>query len=121
MGKDLKGKECGPGICQRKDKKYAARFLNQRGIRKEKHFKTLPEARNWLAEAKYEDMHGLASAGSDMTVDEWFNYWMENLICDLAPNTKRNYRERYEHNIQPVIGRMKLADVKPMHCKIVLN
>lgn len=121
MGKDLKGKECGPGICQRKDKKYAARFLNQRGIRKEKHFKTLPEARNWLAEAKYEDMHGLASAGSDMTVDEWFNYWMENLICDLAPNTKRNYRERYEHNIQPVIGRIKLADVKPMHCKIVLN
>lgn len=36
---------------------------------------------------------------TDFTVDEWFDYWMENLICDLAPNTKRNYRERYTRNI----------------------
>lgn len=26
MGKNLKGKECGKGICQRKDGKYAARY-----------------------------------------------------------------------------------------------
>ena len=46
---------------------------------------------------------------------------MTNLIADLAPNTKKNYRERYRMNIQPVIGNMRLCDVKPMHCKIVLN
>ena len=40
---------------------------------------------------------------------------------DLAPNTRRNYRERYVHNIQPVIGKMQLAAVKPIHCKMVLN
>ncbi len=56
-----------------------------------------------------------------MTVDMWFDYWMENLICDLAPNTKRNYRERYKKNIQPVVGAMQIRDVKPMHCKVVLN
>ena len=39
---------------------------------------------------------------------------------DLAPNTKRNYRERYEYNVKPVIGKMRLIDVKPMHCKKVL-
>ena len=38
---------------------------------------------------------------------------------DLAPNTKRNYRERYEYNVKPVIGKMRLTDVKPMHCKKV--
>ena len=43
------------------------------------------------------------------------------MIADLSPNTRRNYRERYEYNIQPVIGTMRLGDVKPMHCKIVLN
>ena len=31
----------------------------------------------------------------------------------------RNYRERYTHNIQPVIGHMLIANVKPMHCKKV--
>ena len=40
---------------------------------------------------------------------------------DLAPNTQRNYRERYEYNVKPVIGKMRLTDVKPMHCKMVFN
>lgn len=56
-----------------------------------------------------------------MTVKEWFEYWSEFIICDLSPNTCRNYRERFEINIQPVIGQMRISDVKPMHCKAVLN
>lgn len=121
MGKNLKGKECGKGISQRKDGKYTARFTTKNGGRREKHFNTLPEARNWLADAQYEDKHGKVITNPELTVDMWFDFWMENLICDLSPNTRRNYRERYKINIQPVIGSMRLSDVKPMHCKIVLN
>lgn len=121
MGKDLKGKSCGKGICQRKDGKYSARFINRAGFRKEKHFDTLPEARNWLASAVYEDANGLCPVITDITVDEWFQYWIENIVCGLSPNTIRNYRERYKRNIQPVIGKMLITDVKPMHCKTVLN
>ena len=121
MGKNLKGKECGKGISQRKDKKYTARFTTKVGNRVERHFDTLPEAKNWLADAQYEDKHGKLITNLEMTVDLWFEYWMNNLVCDLSPNTKRNYRERYKINIQPVIGTMKLSDVKPMHCKIILN
>lgn len=121
MGKNLKGKEIGKGLCQRKDGKYAARYTAKDGFRREKHFDTLPDARNWLADVQYEDKHDVYSPSSDMTVDAWFEFWINNLICDLAPNTRRNYRERYKNNIQPVIGSMRLCDVKPMHCKIVLN
>ena len=121
MGKNLKGKECGKGISQRKDGKFTARFTTKDGGRREKHFNTLPEARNWLTDAQYEDKHGKVITNPEMTVDMWFDFWMENLICDLSPNTRRNYRERYKINIQPVIGSMRLSDVKPMHCKIVLN
>ena len=56
-----------------------------------------------------------------MTVDAWFEFWITNIVGDLAPNTRRNYRERYKHNIQPVLGKMRLTDVKPMYCKMVLN
>lgn len=56
-----------------------------------------------------------------MVVDKWFAYWIEHIVGDLAPNTRRNYRGRYVQNIQPVIGGMLLSDVKPMHCKLVLN
>ena len=121
MGKNLKGRECGKGICQRKDGKYSARYNNKHGRRLEKHFDTLVEARNWLADAKYNDRHDVITTDSEMTVEEWYTYWMGNLICDLALNTRRNYEERYRINIRPVIGAMRICDVKPMHCKAVLN
>ena len=57
MGKNLKGKECGKGIYQRKDGLYSARFVNEQGKRQEKCFSTGQEARNWLEKAKYEDKH----------------------------------------------------------------
>lgn len=121
MGKNLKGRECGKGIYQRKDGKYSARYYARNGNRQEKYFDTLPEARNWLADARYEDKHGVVLTNPDMTVDAWFDFWINHLVCDLAPNTLRNYQERYKHNIQPVLGKMRISDVKPMHCKAVLN
>ena len=119
MGKNLKGKDCGKGIYQRKDGLYSARFVDKAGKRHEKYFQTLPEARNWIEDAKYADKHDEVFVATDTTVDEWFNFWIENIVGDLAPNTLRNYRERYARNIQPVIGKMLIANVKPMHCKKV--
>lgn len=121
MGKSLKGKECGKGIYQRKDGLYHARFVDKAGKRHQKYFKTIPEARNWIEEGKFADKHDEYCMATDTTVDEWFNFWIENIVGDLAPNTRRNYRERYVHNIQPYIGKMRLTDVKPMHCKMILN
>lgn len=71
MGKNLKGKECGKGICQRKDGLYFARFYAKNGTRQNGYFKTLPEAKKWLADAKYEDTHNLIVTAPDMTVDKW--------------------------------------------------
>ena len=117
MGKNLKGKECGKGIYQIKDGLYHARFVDKAGKRHEKYFQTIPEARNWIEQAKYADKHEDMFCPSDTTVDAWFSFWIENIVGDLAPNTLRNYRERYKQNIQPIIGKMLLSDVKPMHCK----
>lgn len=120
MGKSLRGNECGKGICQRKDGLYSARFVSSEGKRQVKCFSSLPEARNWLDDAKYADKHENIFVPPDMTVDVWFEFWISHIVGDLAPNTKRNYRERYKQNIQPIIGTMLLSDVKPMHCKKVL-
>ena len=119
MGKSLRGKECGKGICQRKDGLYHARFVDKAGKRHEKYFQTIPEARNWIEQAKYADRHEDVFVPLDTTVDAWFSFWIESIVGDLAPNTLRNYRERYKQNIQPIIGKMLLSDVKPMHCKKV--
>ena len=50
FGKNLKGKERGKGIYQRKDNLYHSRFLNKTGKRHEKYFNTVPEARNRIEE-----------------------------------------------------------------------
>ena len=79
MGKNLKGKECGRGITQRKDGKYYARFTNTRGKRLEGYFDTLPEAGNWVDDAGYEGKHGTITASSLVTVDAWMKFDMQSL------------------------------------------
>lgn len=118
MGKNLKGKECGKGICQRKDGLYYARYTSKSGQKYQKYFKTVQEAKNWLA--REQDIPS-TKPESSITVNEWFEYWHGNIVNDLSVNTRRNYRERYERNMKPIIGDMLISDVRPMHCKAVLN
>lgn len=122
MGKDLKGKELGKGLGQRKDKYYYAKYPYH-GKKGQQSFHTLVEAKNWRQEQLYLCRHPeLRTATSpDMTVDAWFNRWLKDVVGNRAPNTLRNYRERYEHNVQPFIGSMLLRDVKPMDCQMILN
>ena len=122
MGKNLKGKELGKGIGQRKDGLYYARCTNKSGQRLEKRFQDLKEARNWQKEQQYRQVHPeIKSAPPKMTVNEWFDFWQTNLLTGLAPNTVRNYRERYEKNAKALLGKLLLTEVRPMHCKAVFN
>lgn len=121
MGKDLKGKELGVGISQRKDGLYTARFTNRLGKRKQQYFKKLQECRQWLADAQFNDEHGNVLQGKEPTVDAWFEYWIENIKGQtIRDNTKRNYMERYGRNIKPFLGDMLIREVKPIHCQNVL-
>ena len=138
MGKDNKNREIGKGLSQRLDGRYSARFTTKSGKRIEKYFDSLPQARNWLEDAKHDDKHKTMLPSFDLmaedivkkdadipdfssiTVDEWFEFWINKLVPDLRGNTLRNYRERYRINIQPVMGKLRIADVKAMHCKKVL-
>lgn len=122
MGKDQKGKELGVGICQRKDGLYTARFTGKSGIRRQQYFKNLQECRKWLADAQFDDEHGNTPPIKNPTVNVWYNYWIENIKGNnIRFNTRRNYNERYEKNIKPLIGCMQLEDIKPLHCQSVLN
>lgn len=122
MGKNLKGKEIGAGIYQRKDGKYYARYYGRDGKIVGQYFKTLSEARTWLVNSKYEETHGTIANPRQIDVDTWFWYWIDEIKGDsIRHGTRRAYVDRYNHRIKPVIGDMLLADVKPLHCQNVLN
>lgn len=121
MGKDLKGKELGTGLLQRKDGKYSARFRSRSGKRIEKYFDKLPEAKKWLRQAQYDDEHSNIAASSNMTVDAWFDVWFEQKKQQCRKNTFKRYAYMYRCHIQPFIGQMTLSDVKPIHCQNIIN
>ncbi len=123
MGKDLKGKELGVGISQRKDGLYTARFVSKAtGKSIQKYFPKLQEGREWYADARFQDEHGVINASGNMTVKAWFEYWITTIKGNsIRPNTIRNYKERFKHNIDRCIGNMLISEVKPMHCQNVLN
>ena len=48
-------------------------------------FRRSPEARNWIEESKYANAHEDVFVATDTTVDQWFDFWIENIVGDLAP------------------------------------
>ena len=122
MGKDLRGKELGVGLYQRKDKRYSARYTNQYGKRMEFYDFKLSVVKKWLNDARYEDEHGLSGTGEKVSVTEWFEKWIklykEGVVKD---NTVKNYKSRFENNIKPAIGNLQLNKVKKIQLQTILN
>lgn len=122
MGVDLKGKDLGPNLSQRKkDGKYRARFLTASGKRVDRIFDNVKEAKQWLANAKYEDANSILILNNKTSVDCWYKQWIGFKQNNKRPNTVRNYRNRYEINIKPVIGRMMIGNVRAMDCQKILD
>lgn len=122
MGKDLKGKELGVGISQRSDGLYTARFTDRYGNRKQRYFHKLQECRKWLADAQFDEEHGNINAFSEMTVEAWFDYWINEIKGkNIRLSTVSVYRNRFNKHMKFYIGNMKLCEVKPLHCQNILN
>lgn len=104
MGKDLKGKELGVGLSQRKDGVYQARYTDRWGKRKTIYGNNLRDLRKQLAES-ISNNENLTSIKDEITLDRWFVRWME-VYKDksIRPNTKREYTHIYYKNISPYIG-----------------
>ena len=50
---------------------------------------------------------------SRMTLSEWLDKWLENMVDTLRPNTLRNYRSYIENHIRPGLGDKPLARITP--------
>ena len=94
MGKSLNGKELGRGITQRKDGLYQARFINRFGKRQTIYAKTYNEITKKLRDEQYEDEKQLNVVDSNMTLDEWYEVWLETCKKNCRNTTKRTYSIR---------------------------
>ena len=75
MGKDLRGKELGVGITQRKDGLYQGRYKDRFGKSKTIYNNKLSELRKELSIA-VSDNQLFTSVRDNVTLDAWFDRWM---------------------------------------------
>ena len=118
MGKDLKGKELGNGINQRKDKSYHARYVDRFGKRKSLYSTDLKELKQNLQDAIYEDRNKLNVVDKTMTLDIWFDKWInihkEGIIRE---NSRCHYIAVFNKHISPLLGRKCLNDITHLDVK----
>ena len=104
MGKDLKGKELGTGINQRKDGSYQARYIDRFGVRKSIYGKKLPDLKKRLAIA-IADNQAFTGVRDNIKLDIWFDRWVDVYKKkSVRPNTLREYTHIYNKNISPFLG-----------------
>lgn len=120
MGKSLNGKELGKNICQRKDGTYMARFINRFGKRQTIYAKTLNEVRTKLREEQYKDEKEINVVAKDMTLDAWYNIWMNTCKQGCRTSTKETYATHYKR-IQPDLGWRKLTSLNLIVMQDAIN
>lgn len=112
MGKDLKGKELGKGITQRKDGRYQARFTDRFGKRRCVYGVTLKEVKNVLMSEVVNDYSKNNVAEPNMTLDQWYEKWMRVYKePTLRPSTITRLKGAYKNHIKPVFGNMQLNSI----------
>lgn len=110
MGKNLKGKELGKGITQRKDGTYQGRFTDRLGNRKTYYGKTLSEVKNKLDCALLEDKKNQHIKRDNVTLDEWFEECLALEKQGCRDSTIHTYRIQYA-TISKELGNIRLVDL----------
>lgn len=121
IGKDLKGKELGRGVYQRKDKRFEAKAIVN-GIKIDLYDTNLANLKKTFAEAKREAELGVAGRFVNATLNEWFEFWFDTY---KAPTIKkqsiRPMKNKYRNTFGKFIGHYKLTKLRNIDIQCALN
>lgn len=121
MGKDLKGKELGQGIIQKKNGRYEARYVDRFGKRVSISGVNLKDVKKRYNEAIYENDKQI-NIKDKITLDKWYKEWMNVYKIDIIrENTKRHYNVVYYKHISPYLGNFQLGDITQHQIKKLIT
>lgn len=121
MGKDLKGKELGKGIYQRKDGTYEAKVYFRGNPRPKSYYsKNLREVKRQRKEALFLFETGISIDESVKDLNTWFEHWMRLYNLHLKPTTIRNYVDNYTRG-KTYIGHLPLTSIKPNNIQYMIE
>lgn len=109
------------GVSQRPDGRYMARFQYQ-GEKFCIYDYDIENLLNRLIDLKYEVRHGIYGKECNVTVDQWFNHWLEEYKVNIVKEaTVYRYNSVYKNHIMIALGDKKLKDVRPDHIQRLYN
>ena len=121
MGKDLKGKELGQGIIQKKNGRYEARYVDRFGKRVSISGRDLKDVKKKYNEGIYENDKQI-NVKNNITLDEWYKKWMNVYKFDvIRENTKRHYNNVYYKHISPSLGNFQLGSITQYQIKKLIK
>ncbi len=99
-------------IYRRADGAWSAQ-ISVEGKRLSKYFKTRKEASNWLLEMRNKLKSGISLAGAQTTLSEYFVDYLKAIQTTIRPNTHSQYSQIVKQHILPMLGKIKLDQLKP--------
>jgi len=121
VGKDLKGKELGEGIIQKKTGIYEARYVDRFGKRKSIAGKDLKDVKKRFNEAIYENQQEI-NIKDNIKLNDWYEKWMNvykyNVIRD---NSKRHYNHVFRKHISPYLGNFYIKDITQLQIRELIK
>lgn len=111
MGKDLKGKDLGKGISQRKDGRYEARVVIN-GKRMTFYNTNLAALKREFENEKHKLSRQNVISCSDVTVNEWFEAWFEQYKKPtLKPTGIDAYRRKFINTYGKELENIQVKDL----------
>ena len=121
MGKNLKGKELGKGIRQRKDGRYEARAVVE-GINISIIKSSLKECLEEFKEAKKIASNNMDIKRINITLNEWFEEWFEQYKKPYIKETSiYPLRSKYYNIFGNTLGDKKVTEINNIDIQSVIN
>jgi hypothetical protein len=107
---------------KRSDGRYVKRITLPTGKRMDVYAETQKELQEKIDSLRLSFAMGVTSFDGKITVEAWAEKWWEASQGDrLEYNTKRGYVLALNSYILPFMGRLKLKDIRPIHCQGLIN
>lgn len=121
MGKDLKGKELGKGVRQRKDGRYEARAMVD-GMKISVIKSNLKDCLIDFRNAKQRAVNNMDYKRSNITLNEWFEEWFDTYKKPYMKETSvYPMRSKYYNIFGNTLGNKKVVDINNIDIQSVIN
>lgn len=107
-------------IYKRKDGLWVAQVTIQ-GKHLSKYFKLNSEASKWLHNTRNQIQDGMTLASSQITLEKYLNQWLISYRSSVHPNTIVQYEGIIRIHLIPVLGRIKLKDLRTDQIQALIN